>query len=127
MKKLLTFFITALLAFTATRAADVLDFITITDLGVTGSSYTNFSGITITSDAVYAGQCAKNGNNIQMRATSPSGLVSTISGGKIKRIEISYGGTNTTGRTVDIYGKTHLTSQQKICILKVLVERTWVR
>lgn len=105
MKKLLTFFITALLAFTATRAADVLDFITITDLGVIGSSYTNFSGITITSDAVYAGQCAKNGNNIQMRATSPSGLVSTISGGKIKRIEISYGGTNTTGRTVDIYGK----------------------
>ena len=60
--------------------------------------------VTITSDAEYAGQSAKDASgNIQLRSkNSNSGLVSTTSGGTIKSVKITVGsGSN----TIDVYGK----------------------
>lgn len=109
MKKLLTFFLTALLAFTVGWAGTVTDYMTISDLGVTSTSYTNFSGKKLTSSAVYAGQCARNNNSgvysIQLRATSPSGIVTTTSGGKVKSVTINFGSNTTNDREVSVYGK----------------------
>ena len=84
-------------------ADDVTDVITASDLAATSTTYTDFSGVSITSDAVYAGQSAKDGSgNIQMRSkNSNSGIVSTTSGGKLKSVKITVGsGSN----TIDVYG-----------------------
>ena len=82
---------------------DVTDVITATDLVATGSSYQNFSGVKKSSDAVYAGNSAKDGSgNIQLRSkNSESGIVSTTSGGYVKSVKITVG---TGTKTVDVYG-----------------------
>ena len=87
-----------------TYVHDVLD----ADLiGVT--SYKNWTGIKATdgSDAVYAGNSTKyNGTAIQIRTTnSNSGIVTTTSGGKIRKIKATWNSGTTSGRTIDIYGK----------------------
>ena len=84
-------------------ADDVTDELTASDLAATSTTYTNFSNVSKTSDAVYAGNSAKDGSgNIQLRSkNSTSGIVSTTSGGKVKSITITVGsGSN----TVDVYG-----------------------
>ena len=86
--------------------ADVTDVITASNLAATGTTYTNFSDVTITSDAVYAGQSAKDGSgNIQLRSkNSNSGIVTTASGGsrvKSVRIVVASG-----SNTIKVYGKT---------------------
>lgn len=103
MKKLLTFFLTALLAFSVGWAGEFTDVITANDLEATGTSYSDFSNVTISSNAVYAGNTAKDSNgNIQMRSkNSNSGIVSTKSGGKLKSVTITVSnGSN----TIDVYG-----------------------
>jgi len=84
---------------------EYVDVLTADLLAATGSAYTDFTNVSYTSgsDAVYAGQSAKDGSgNIQLRSkNSNSGIVSTISGGKVKSIKITVGsGTN----TIDVYG-----------------------
>ena len=78
------------------------DVITAKNLAATSTTYTNFSGVSKPSGAVYAGNTAKDANgNIQMRAKDNSGIVSTTSGGLIETVSITVGsGTN----TVDVYG-----------------------
>ena len=98
MKKLFSLLTLALLTMSAWAATTVTDVITAANLTATGTSYTDFSGVTITSDAVYAGQSAKNNNGaIQLRSkNSNSGIVSTTSGGKLVSIKIEVqSGTNT--------------------------------
>lgn len=80
-----------------------VDVITADKLAATGTSYTDFTGVKFTSDAVYAGQTALNDSkNIQLKSKgSTSGIVSTTSGGKVKSVKITVAsGTN----TLDIYG-----------------------
>ncbi len=106
MKKLFSLLTLALLTMSAWAATTVTDVITAANLTATGTSYTDFSGVTITSDAVYAGQSAKNNNGaIQLRSkNSNSGIVSTTSGGKLVSIKIEVeSGTN----TIDVYGNTN--------------------
>ena len=82
---------------------EVTDVITAADLAATTSSYVDFSGVKKESDAVYAGQTAKDASgNIQMRSkNSNSGIVSTTSGGTVKSVKITVGsGAN----TVEVYG-----------------------
>ena len=89
---------------TPSSTQEVTDTITAADLTATGTTYTDFSNVTITSDAEYAGQSAKDASgNIQLRSkNSNSGLVSTTSGGTIKSVKITVGsGSN----TIDVYGK----------------------
>ena len=72
---------------------------------VTGTSYTSWSGKTSNSEAVYAGQSAGGNSSIQLRATNPSGIITTKSGGKVKKITVAWNSKTATGRTLDIYGK----------------------
>ena len=72
------------------------------------SSYGNWSGKSATdgSSAVYAGNSTTNNSDaIQIRATSPSGIVSTTSGGKVKKVSVTWNGSTISGRTLDVYGK----------------------
>lgn len=104
MKKLLTFFLTALLTFTVGWAETVTDVITASDLAATGTSYTDFEDVTITSDAVYAGRSAKNSAGaIQLNKTNPQGIVSTVSGGKLKSVTITV---SSGSNRIDVYGST---------------------
>lgn len=75
--------------------------------GITnGGGYGDWSGKTSNSDAVYKGQSAGNNNSIQLRTTSSnSGIVTTKSGGKVKKIVVTWHSNTTDGRTLDIYGK----------------------
>lgn len=82
---------------------DEVDVLKASDLAATSSTYTNFSNVSKTSAAVYAGQSAKDGSgNIQLRSkNSNSGIVSTTSGGVVKSVKITVGsGSN----TIDVYG-----------------------
>ena len=85
----------------------VTDVVTV-DLMTLGNSYTDFSNLSVTSDAVYAGNVMKNGANIQMRSSSssqdPSGIITTESGGKVKTISVKWASTTAEGRTLNIYG-----------------------
>lgn len=71
----------------------VTDELTYSVLGLTGNSYTKFSGKKATSDAVYSGYAYKKGSNIQIKKDKQkgnyTGIVSSVSGGKIKKISIS--------------------------------------
>lgn len=88
---------------TATTISDV---ITASDLAATGTSYTDFDNVTSSSSASYKGQSAKNAqSDIQLRATSPAGIVSNLSGGQIKKVMVVWGTGNNSDRKVDIYGK----------------------
>ena len=81
----------------------VKDDLTASDFAATSTTYTDFSGVSKTSDAVYAGNSAKDSNgNIQLRSkNSNSGIVSTTSGGTVKSVKITVGsGSN----SIDVYG-----------------------
>lgn len=80
------------------------DVITAANLTATSSTYSDFSGVSITSNAKYAGNSAKSSaGGIQLRSkNSNSGIVSTVSGGKVKTVKITVeSGSN----TIDVYGK----------------------
>lgn len=85
----------------------VTDVITSDKLKATGTSYTDFSGVQISSNALYAGNSAvSTSGHIQLRSKySNSGIVTTASGGKVKKITIVWSDGNTQDRTLDIYGK----------------------
>lgn len=73
--------------------------------GVSGTSYSGWSGKTVVSSAVYAGNSAAGNNAIQLRSKENSGIVTTVSGGQAKKITVTWNSNTSTGRTLDIYGK----------------------
>ena len=82
------------------------DELTSTLTGVTGTSYTSWSGKKSISDAVYAGQSAANYSSIQLRSDkSTSGVITTTSGGKAKKVIIEWNSNTSATRTLTIYGK----------------------
>ena len=89
----------------ATGASSTVDVINQPLTGVTGTGYTTWSGKTSNSAAVYAGQSAANYGSVQLRNTNPSGIVTTSSGGAVKRIVVTWNSHTTSGRKLDIYGK----------------------
>lgn len=108
MKKLLTFLLTALLAFGVGWAETVDDVLNRALTGVTNGSttYANWSGKTSNSTAVYAGNSAGGNDAIQLRSDkSTSGIVTTASGGKVKKITVVWQSNTASGRTLNIYGK----------------------
>ena len=80
-------------------------------------AYTAFSNVAASSAARYAGQIyAFDKNNtsktyIQMRATSPSAIISTTSGGDVKTVTITWNSSTAKGRTIQVYGKTSAYSE----------------
>jgi hypothetical protein len=90
------------------NATDVTDELTYTALGLNSTtSYQDFSGKTVTSSAVYAGNASSGGGKfIQLRSTSNSGIIATTSGGTIKSITVTFNSTTLDARQLDAYGST---------------------
>ena len=85
---------------------EVVDKLTRALTGITSTSYSDWSGKTVTSDAVYAGQSAGGNSSIQLRSDkSNSGIVTTQSGGKVKKVVVEWNSNTTNGRTLNVYGK----------------------
>lgn len=98
----------AALATGGLNAAEVTDVLTADGLGL-GSGYKNFSSKSFTSEAVYAGNAMKataadHLGAIQLRSTSNSGIVTTASGGTLKKITLSWTEGTSDARIVDVYG-----------------------
>ncbi|MBQ8704801.1 MAG: chitobiase/beta-hexosaminidase C-terminal domain-containing protein [Paludibacteraceae bacterium] len=84
---------------------DVEDNFTYSNVGVSGTSYSEWSGLTLSSDAEYAGNTAGGNTAIQMRSSnSNSGIVSTTSGGTLKSISVEWNTNTASGRQISVYG-----------------------
>lgn len=96
------------LQFTYTLSDVDYDWLTNEKIGMNSDSgYTGWSDIEGNyTDAVYAGTSNKNTNGyIQIRAQSPSGIVSTTSGGYLKKVVANWNSSTASGRTLTVYGK----------------------
>lgn len=80
------------------------DALTSSVTGITTSSYDNFSDKSVSngSNAKYAGNCAGSNTYIQLRTSSNTGLVSTTSGGKAKKVTLAW--SSTSDRALQVYG-----------------------
>lgn len=89
------------------NAATVTDVLTAKLFTATENSYTDFSNVTVTSAAVYAGNSAKSKTGaIQLRSkNNNSGIVTTASAGTVKKITVVWDDATAGGRTIDVYGK----------------------
>lgn len=97
-------------------AATVDDVLTADMLKATSTTYTDFTKVTATSDAVYAGNSAKNSaGSIQLRSkNSNSGIVTTTTGGKARKVVVTWQTFNdNSGKKLDIYGKSTAYSNAK--------------
>ena len=89
----------------APAVEDVEDTLNRAFTGVSGTSYSSWSDKKSNSSAVYAGQSAGGNDSIQLRSSnSNSGIVTTTSGGKAKKITIEWYENTAADRTVNVYG-----------------------
>ena len=91
-------------------SASYVDELNQTLTGITGTTYSEWSNKSASntghSSAVYAGQSAGGNSSIQLRSNNDnSGVVSTTSGGKVKKIVVSWNSNTSSGRTLNVYGK----------------------
>ncbi len=86
---------------------EVVDVLTRETTGIANNGgYSNWSGKTATSSAVYAGQSAGSNDAIQLRSNNNnSGVITTASGGKVKKIVVEWQSGTSNGRTLNVYGK----------------------
>ena len=74
--------------------------------GATTTSYVDWSNKTSNSTAVYKGNSAGGNSSIQLRSDkSTSGIVTTASGGYVRKIVVTWQSDTSNGRTLDVYGK----------------------
>ncbi len=111
--KFLLLFAALAVALPPAWAASVTDVITAADLAATSTSYTDFSGVTKPSGAVYAGRTALNGTAIQINSNEPIGIVSSSSGGTVKSITLYFSTLQTSTKTINVYGKNSAYSTAK--------------
>ena len=91
--------------FAAVTANEVTDELNLSFTGVSGTSYSSWSNKKGTSGAVYAGQSAGGNSSIQLRSKeSNSGIVSTTSGGKLKKVTVVWNSNTADARVLDVYG-----------------------
>ena len=88
----------------------ITDVLTRATTGISnGSGYGTWSNKTATSSAIYAGQSAGGNDAIQLRSSTAnniySGIVTTSSGGKAKKITVVWQTNTTNNRVLNIYGK----------------------
>lgn len=70
------------------------------------AGYSSWSDLTSTSSAKYSGNSAGSHDAIQLRSNnSNSGIVTTVSGGKVKKIIVEWEGNTLDKRTLNVYGK----------------------
>ena len=88
------------------EVGQVVDVLNLSFTGVTSTSYVNWSGKTGTSGAVYAGNSTSGNSSIQLRSKeSNSGIVTTASGGNVRKVVVNWNSGTTSGRTLIVYGK----------------------
>ena len=75
--------------------------------GVSGNSYVAWSDISDASNAVYAGKTAGGNSSIQLNnnETHYPAIVSTTSGGNIRKVEVEWNAATIAGRVLNVYGK----------------------
>ena len=102
----------AVFASSASATVTKTDTLTLSTTGVTGSSYSAWTGKTASntshSAAVYSGCNAGSNSSIQLNATSGTsyrGIISTTSGGKLKKVTVKWNSNTSKGRSVTVYGK----------------------
>lgn len=84
---------------------EVVDVLTKSITGATSTTYVDWSGKTLTSSAVYAGNSAGGNESIQLRSNnSNSGIVTTTSGGSAKKVSVVWNSNTASGRTLNVYG-----------------------
>ena len=89
----------------ATEVVDVLNR-EFTGIKSGATNYASWSDKKATSAAVYAGNSAGSNDAIQLRSNnSNSGIVTTVSGGKVKKISIDWNSNTTATRELWVYGK----------------------
>lgn len=77
-------------------------------IGVSGTYYKSWSGKSDQSSAVYAGYSAGGSGDhvsIQLNSSGSAGIVSTISGGNLKSVTVTFNSYTTDNRSVEIYYK----------------------
>ena len=88
-----------------------IDFLTSAKFAATNSTYTAFSNVSDNTDARYSGATAKKSKNediIQLNSTSGTpekGIVSTVSGGYVRKVKIDWNEATADGRSLKVYGK----------------------
>lgn len=95
----------------AAATKEYTDVLTASMFAATSTGYTDFTGVSYSggSTAVYAGNSAKDTGAIQLRSkNSNSGIVTTTSGGKVKKITIQFASKTAKNRVVDIYGNSNV-------------------
>ena len=86
----------------------IIDVLNIELTGITKGSteYKSWNGKQVISSAVYAGQSAGDNDAIQLRSSSSnSGIVTTASGGNVKKIVVDWNSATASRRTLQVYGK----------------------
>ena len=98
--------------FTLTVKDEGVDYLSYKNIGISGSSYRDWNGKSFGSDAIYKGNSAGGNNSIQLRSSNGSGIVTTATGGRAKKITIVWNSntpslktTSDQERRVDIYAK----------------------
>ena len=93
---------------TLSGSADKVDNLDLSLTGASGSTYSSWSGKKSVSDAVYAGNSAGGNDAIQLRKSSDSqaksGIITTTSGGKAKKVVVKWNNNTASGRTLNVYG-----------------------
>ena len=109
----------------AKAANTITDTIVANDLKAIGTNYVEFSDVVKESGATYAGQSATDKNTIQLRSkNSNSGIVSTVSGGNIRKISVDWNSTTSSERVLDVYGSTEpFTQATELYNIKSPVEK----
>ncbi|MGN0231804.1 MAG: Ig-like domain-containing protein [Muribaculaceae bacterium] len=86
------------------EAAEVTDVITNAGtINQTVSAYTSFSDKSFTSSAVYAGKISGKDGTIQINRTEANNIVTTASGGTLKKIKVVWNTTLTTANALEVY------------------------
>ena len=98
----------AIICSAISKAENISDVLTASTFPtVTGSTYTDVTDVTVSSNAVYSVNLSTNSQTcIQLRSkNSNSGIVSTTSGGVVKSVTVVWDSNTAAGRTIDIYAK----------------------
>ncbi|MBR1521298.1 MAG: hypothetical protein IJ635_08685 [Bacteroidaceae bacterium] len=87
-------------------AGTVKDVLTLSATGVPAKNvYEDFENKSLKSNAVYAGNCGGWSSTIQLRASNNSGIITTETGGKVKKVTVKWNAATTAGYSLEIYGK----------------------
>ena len=86
--------------------SDFSDTLDLAATDVSGTSYASWDGVSLSTNAIYAGQSAGDHDSIQLRSkNSNSGIIATYSDRNITKVSVTWNGETVAGRTINIYGK----------------------